>query len=108
MTHAKTHDKTLTVCDEACVFGDAGARFFFVFLAVRYLIISLKCMKLHAMECHAMEWNGMMQESVYLSRDGGVVWNEILTGPHAFSVGDHGGLLVAATRNGPTKTVRGQ
>ena len=33
---------------------------------------------------------------LYISRDGGVTWEETLTGSWGVNVADHGGLLVAA------------
>lgn len=34
------------------------------------------------------------RSNVFLSRDGGVTWEEIAKGPHVYDIADHGGLLV--------------
>jgi len=34
--------------------------------------------------------------NTYLSRDGGLTWNEIIKGSTMYEIGDHGGLIVAA------------
>lgn len=33
--------------------------------------------------------------NVYVSRDGGIKWEETLKGSHYYVFGDHGGLIVA-------------
>jgi hypothetical protein len=43
--------------------------------------------------------------NTYLSRDGGLNWDEVMKGPHIYEFGDHGGLIVAAVNNAPTKEV---
>ena len=43
--------------------------------------------------------------NTYLSRDGGLNWEEVMKGPHIYEFGDHGGLIVAAKNNMPTKDV---
>jgi Sortilin, neurotensin receptor 3, len=35
--------------------------------------------------------------NTYLTNDGGHTWMEVLKGPHVFEIGDHGGILVAAS-----------
>jgi Sortilin, neurotensin receptor 3, len=34
--------------------------------------------------------------NTYLSRDGGLNWQEVKKGSHIYEVGDHGGLIVMA------------
>ena len=34
---------------------------------------------------------------MYLSSDGGHTWAEVLSGPHVFEIGDHGGIILAAS-----------
>ena len=34
--------------------------------------------------------------NTYMTRDGGVTWEETLQGPHVYEYGDHGGIVVAA------------
>lgn len=34
------------------------------------------------------------KSNIYLSRDGGVTWNEVSKGPHFYNIADHGGLIV--------------
>ena len=36
------------------------------------------------------------QMNTYLSRDGGMNWQEIAKGSHIYEIGDHGGLIVMA------------
>ncbi len=43
--------------------------------------------------------------STYLSRDGGVSWQEIKKGPYIYEIGDHGGLIVMAQHMSPTNSV---
>lgn len=43
--------------------------------------------------------------STYLSRDGGLNWAEVRKGPFIYELGDHGGLIVMAKHNEPTKEV---
>ncbi|KAI0224251.1 Sortilin-related receptor, partial [Lamellibrachia satsuma] len=40
--------------------------------------------------------------NVYISRDAGFVWHEVLKGPHFYAFGDHGGLIVAVRQKVPT------
>ncbi len=42
---------------------------------------------------------------LFLSRDGGITWYEIKKGVYIYEIGDHGGLLVIAKYELPTKTV---
>lgn len=37
------------------------------------------------------------KSSTYLSRDGGVNWAEVAKTPLIYDIGDHGGLIVAAS-----------
>ncbi len=43
--------------------------------------------------------------NTYLSRDGGLTWAEVKKGAHIYEIGDHGGLIVMAKNNEPTKEV---
>lgn len=43
--------------------------------------------------------------STYLSRDGGLSWAEVRKGPFIYELGDHGGLIVMAKHNQPTKEI---
>lgn len=43
--------------------------------------------------------------NTYLSRDGGLNWQEVKKGSHIYEVGDHGGLIVMAKNNELTKEV---
>ena len=36
------------------------------------------------------------QINTYLSRDGGMTWEEVKKGSHIYEFGDHGGLIVMA------------
>ncbi|KAJ8276085.1 hypothetical protein COCON_G00078370 [Conger conger] len=44
--------------------------------------------------------------NVYVSSSGGVRWREALAGPHFYSWGDHGGILMAIMQGTPTKTLK--
>ncbi|XP_035288047.1 sortilin-related receptor-like isoform X1 [Anguilla anguilla] len=44
--------------------------------------------------------------NVYVSSSGGVRWKEALAGPHFYSWGDHGGILMAIMQGMPTKTLK--
>jgi hypothetical protein len=46
------------------------------------------------------------QMGTYLSRDGGLNWQEVAKIPLIYEFGDHGGLLVAAPNVESTKTIR--
>ncbi len=41
--------------------------------------------------------------NTYLSRDGGVVWEEVMEGSTIYDFGDFGGLIVLALNRVPTK-----
>ena len=43
--------------------------------------------------------------STYLSRDGGLNWQEVHKGPYIYELGDHGGLIVMAKHLTPTQEV---
>jgi len=43
--------------------------------------------------------------NTYLSRDGGLSWDQIMKGPTIYEYGDHGGILVVAHNTVLTKTV---
>jgi hypothetical protein len=43
--------------------------------------------------------------NTYLSRDGGLNWAEVRKGPYIYELGDHGGLVVMAKHNEPTKEI---
>jgi hypothetical protein len=43
--------------------------------------------------------------NTYLSRDGGLNWQEVKKGSYIYEVGDHGGLIVMAKNHEPTKEV---
>ncbi|KAL4482775.1 hypothetical protein ABPG72_022335 [Tetrahymena utriculariae] len=43
--------------------------------------------------------------NTYLSRDGGLVWEEIRKGSHIYEVADHGSIIVMATDQEPTKNI---
>ncbi|KAJ8343111.1 hypothetical protein SKAU_G00330390 [Synaphobranchus kaupii] len=44
--------------------------------------------------------------NVYVSSSGGARWREALTGPHFYSWGDHGGILMAIMQGMPTRTLK--
>ncbi|KAI1903297.1 hypothetical protein AGOR_G00025750 [Albula goreensis] len=44
--------------------------------------------------------------NVYVSSSGGARWREALAGPHFYSWGDHGGILMAISQGMPTKTLK--
>jgi len=43
--------------------------------------------------------------NTYLSRDGGLNWNEVKKGAHIYEIGDHGGLIVMAEHDKPTREI---
>ena len=43
--------------------------------------------------------------STFLSRDGGITWEEIKKGSHIYEIGDHGGLIVMADEMNPTNLI---
>lgn len=43
--------------------------------------------------------------STYLSRDGGLSWAEVRKGAYIYELGDHGGLVVMAKHNSPTREI---
>lgn len=43
--------------------------------------------------------------NTYLSRDGGITWDEIFKGPTQFNFGDHGSLIVLAKKGVPTNEI---
>lgn len=43
--------------------------------------------------------------STYMSRDGGLNWNEIRKGAYIYELGDHGGLIVMAKHLSPTQEI---
>ena len=43
--------------------------------------------------------------STYMSRDGGLNWQEVHKGPYIYELGDHGGLIVMAKHLTPTQEV---
>jgi hypothetical protein len=45
------------------------------------------------------------ETSTYLSRDGGLNWNEIRKGSHIYEIGDHGALILIADDKNPTNTI---
>mmetsp|Transcript_21815 Transcript_21815/g.42918 ORF Transcript_21815/g.42918 Transcript_21815/m.42918 type:complete len:970 (+) Transcript_21815:328-3237(+) len=52
---------------------------------------------------HLSERSG--EESTYLSSDGGLTWKEIRKGSHIYEIGAHGGLILMARDDVPTKTL---
>ncbi|XP_052472847.1 sortilin-related receptor [Carassius gibelio] len=44
--------------------------------------------------------------NVYVSSSAGVRWREALAGPHFYTWGDHGGILMAIAQGGSTKTLK--
>ncbi|XP_051965527.1 sortilin-related receptor-like [Xyrauchen texanus] len=44
--------------------------------------------------------------SVYVSSSAGVRWREALAGPHFYTWGDHGGILMAIAQGGSTRTLK--
>ena len=46
------------------------------------------------------------ETSVFLTRDGGLNWFEIIKGPHIYEIGDHGGLIVIAEVNKPITSIK--
>lgn len=43
--------------------------------------------------------------NTYLSRDGGLNWQEVKKGSYIYEIGDHGGLIVMARHDQPTREV---
>lgn len=43
--------------------------------------------------------------NTYLSRDGGLTWQEVKKGPYIYDYGDHGGLIVMAKNQEPTQEI---
>lgn len=43
--------------------------------------------------------------NTYLSRDGGLVWDEVRKGSHIYEVSDHGSIIVMANNQTPTKEI---
>lgn len=43
--------------------------------------------------------------NTYMSRDGGLTWQEIRKGSHIYEIGDHGGLLVMAPDQMATRNI---
>lgn len=41
-----------------------------------------------------------------MSRDGGLTWNELMKGSHIYEIGDHGGIIVLASDQSATKTLK--
>lgn len=46
------------------------------------------------------------ETGVFLSRDGGLNWAEIMKGPHIYELGDHGGLIVVGDVHKPTSIIK--
>ncbi|KAL8173660.1 UNVERIFIED_CONTAM: Sortilin- receptor, partial [Gekko kuhli] len=44
--------------------------------------------------------------NVYISSSAGVRWREVLTGPHYYTWGDHGGILMAVTQGSETDQLK--
>ncbi|XP_070808754.1 LOW QUALITY PROTEIN: sortilin-related receptor [Pituophis catenifer annectens] len=44
--------------------------------------------------------------NVYISSSAGVRWQEVLSGPHYYSWGDHGGILMAVTQGSETNQLK--
>ena len=44
--------------------------------------------------------------NTYISRDGGVEWNEVAKGNHIYEIGDQGGLIVIAPYMNKTNYIR--
>jgi len=40
--------------------------------------------------------------NTYLSRDGGLNWEEVKKGPYIYEFGDHGAIIIMAPKNKPT------
>ncbi len=49
--------------------------------------------------------NSQSQQNLFISRDGGISWNEIQKGNYIFNIGDHGGLILIANENVPITEV---
>ena len=45
------------------------------------------------------------QVNTYLTRDGGLTWDEVKKGSHIYEIGDHGGLIVMASDQEATNTL---
>ena len=52
-----------------------------------------------------MEKNRYDRINTYLSRDGGLNFQEVRKGSHIYELGDHGGLIVMAKNMEPTKEI---
>lgn len=54
---------------------------------------------------YELERKAKAKVNTYLSRDGGLNWQEVKKGSYIYEVGDHGGLIVMARNNEVTKEV---
>jgi hypothetical protein len=45
------------------------------------------------------------QKYLYLSRDGGLVWEQVKSGVYIYEIGDHGALIIIAKKKVPTDEV---
>lgn len=52
-----------------------------------------------------LERNRPERLSTYLSRDGGMNWQEVMKGSHIYEIGDHGGLIVMAPNLEATRDI---
>jgi hypothetical protein len=53
----------------------------------------------------SLEASKVQRLNTYLTRDGGITWNEVMKGPYIYEFGDHGGLIVMAKNMEPTKEI---
>ena len=47
-----------------------------------------------------------LEVNVCLSTDGGMGWMQVLRGPYLYSIGDHGGIIVAVRQGEPTTEIK--
>lgn len=50
--------------------------------------------------------NNGKENDLFMSRDGGFSWTEIIKGEHVFNIGDHGGIIVIAPKHSVTNTIQ--
>ncbi|XP_052249120.1 sortilin-like isoform X5 [Dreissena polymorpha] len=54
---------------------------------------------------HVADALQVTKPDVYISIDGGYSWSMTLSGPHYYQIGDHGGLLVAVSKDEPNPQI---
>ena len=54
---------------------------------------------------HQLDRQSAEELNTFLSRDGGLNWQEVRKGPHIYEIGDHGGLIVMAEKQNATNEI---